>query len=612
MSFKIFKLQLTGKIKPVEKIEQHRSLLINDYQEFQEVEKSDELSLFLELEKRVNSEQFKKEKGEIAALHFKGSKEFHLLEEFEKLKKARHIKKYFAAADSAEQNRFERIKASEKLKGYDSLLDYMEKGQFQKEKKEIESQVFSGSVEEKHWTEFNRLKKLPGIKAFTELAKSDVLKKHKDFGATEKLKKFLELKNSPELDKVKKKEFSAIKRDSEIRSWFRFEKSKKLRLYRETAGSHDLKRYNELKSYVEGKEFTERQAFLKDRKKFEKSESYRKQQEFKKLAADEDIRFYLKYEKSAIHKNYLDVKDSFDLKRYRELQELATSNEFLERKAYLEDKQKWEKTEAFAQEQKYLEMKKNPRLIKYFKYKNTSDFDFLKNWEVVFEDDFSAPVLNAGKWTTSSYWADKLLGGNYSLPGDLHWFTPGKNCKTGGKLSIEVKKEKAEGKIWKMPGGFVPAEFDYTSGLVSTGRSFWNEDGIFEAKIKFSPEKEVVSSVYLQGEKNMPVVHLLEMGTKNRIGISNQDGNGKLIMEGLDISNLSKDKFYIFSVERSGKTFTWRINETEVLKLERTDTERSLHINASTLVVYEIPGLILPKARPVKFEIDWIKCYRKR
>ena len=73
MSFKIFKLQLTGKIKPVEKIEQHRSLLINDYQEFQEVEKSDELSLFLELEKRVNSEQFKKEKGEIAALHFKGS-----------------------------------------------------------------------------------------------------------------------------------------------------------------------------------------------------------------------------------------------------------------------------------------------------------------------------------------------------------------------------------------------------------------------------------------------------------------------------------------------------------------------------------------------------------
>lgn len=608
MSFKIFALQLTGKIKSVEKIEQQRELLRNDYQEFLQVEKSDELALFLELEKWVNSDEFRKEKAEIEALQFKGSQESNLLEEFNQLRKNSRIKKYFSAAGSHDLKKFESIKDSDKLKRYDELLDYIQEGQFQKEKKDLESQVFKGSVEEKHWLEYIRLKKSQGIKSFLELAGTDVLRRHEKFVDSEKLKKFLELKNAPELDKPKRQEFSSMKRDSEIRSWFRFEKSKKLKLYRETVDSHDLKRYNELKQYVESKDFTERQAFLKDKKKFEKSDAFRKQQEFKKLAADNEIRFYLKYDKSSLHKNYLDVKESFELKRYLELKEITSSKEFAERKAYLEDKKKWEKTESFARQQKYLEMKKNPRLIKYFKYKDSTDFDFLKNWEVVFEDDFSSPVLNSEKWSNCNYLSEKMLGENFALPGDLHLFTSGKNTKTSGKLTIEVKKEKVSGKMWKMPGGFIPAEFDYTSGRVSTGKSFWLSDGIVEAKIRFAPEKKVVSSVYLQGEKNMPLVHLMEMGTQNRLGISTLSANGKIQTEGLDISNLKKGKSYIFSVERTGKSFTWKINETEVLKQENSAPESSLHINASTMVVYDIPGSKLP----VKFEIDWIKYYRRK
>jgi len=37
MSFKIFSLQLSGKIKPVEKIEMQRELLYKDYLEFNKV-----------------------------------------------------------------------------------------------------------------------------------------------------------------------------------------------------------------------------------------------------------------------------------------------------------------------------------------------------------------------------------------------------------------------------------------------------------------------------------------------------------------------------------------------------------------------------------------------
>ena len=59
MSFKIFSLQFTGKIKSTEKIEQGRAALLSDYQDFLKVEKSEELAKYLKLEEIINSNEFK-------------------------------------------------------------------------------------------------------------------------------------------------------------------------------------------------------------------------------------------------------------------------------------------------------------------------------------------------------------------------------------------------------------------------------------------------------------------------------------------------------------------------------------------------------------------------
>lgn len=607
MSFKIFKLQLLGRIKPVETVEKQRKNLQDDFFEFKKVESSDELKKYLDLEKEINSETFKKKKAEIEALQFNGSKEFNQLKEFEALKKKRTIKNYFKIAGSSELERFTKLKSSEKLAEYFQLLEYVKEGQFAKEKKEILSQVFKGSVEEKHWIDFKKLEKSAGIKAFKELENSDVLRKHKTFGQSEKLKNFIQLGNLPEKDKQKQKEFKGLKNDREIRSYFKFEKSTKLKLYKETVDSQLLKKYDELKLFVESDNFKKQEAFLKDNKKFEKSGAYKKFTRFKQLGADSDIKFYLAFEKSQLYKNYLDVDESFDLKRYKELDELISSKEFKERKSYLEDKKKWEKTEEFARQSEYLEMKKLPHLVKYFKYMNSADFDFLKSWEVVFEDDFLNPVLNTEKWATAGYIADKLLGDNYSVEGDNYVLTNGKNLKINGKLSIEVRKEKAAAKVWKMPAGFVPVEMDYTSGIISSWKSCWLEDGIFEAKIKFAPVQQIVSSFYLAGEQNIPRVNLLEMGNKNRLGILSLS-SGKANVNGMDISNLKKGVWYIFTVEKQGSSFTWKINETEIITVQSPELNTKLHLNASSILVNDVPGAQLPAA----FEIDWVKCYRKK
>ena len=608
MSFKIFTLQLLGKIKPVEKIESQRKVLLDDYNEFLRVEDSDELKLFLELDEQVNSEAFKNSRKEIQSLQFKGSKEYNLLKEYETLKKKKKIRKYFEAVHSSELKRFETIRESEKLREYESLTEYVSEGQFQKDKKEIQSQKYKGSVEEQHLADLKKLEKTAEIKAYVKLHNSPQLERHEKAGGSEKIKRYLDLKNTPGLSKEQQKELDVLKKDPEIKNYFNFEHSQDLKLYRETVGSHDLKKYQELKAYVQTDQFKKQVEHLKDKKRFEKSESWKKWSRYNQLKNDPDIRFFMKYEKSSIHKNYLDVKDSFDLKRYLELEEIVHSKEFNERKAYLEDKHKWEKTDWHQKELRYQELKNKPHLLKYFRYKGSDAFDFYREWEVSFSEDFAATSPDNQKWSVMPLWAEKMLGSNYALPGDMHVYTSGRNLKTGGKLSIETRKEKTEGIVWKMPAGFVPQEFEYTSGLLSSAKSFSQKEGIFEAKIKFHPVKEVVSSCMLQGEKGSERVYLLEMGAKNRLGIAKTVDNGKQELEGLDISNLSKDKWYIFTLEKNSRSFTWKINETEVLKLERNGIDYPLHIDLFTMVLDPVPGSKLP----VKFQTEWVRCYKRR
>ncbi len=607
MSFKIFTLQLTGKIKPVSAIESQRKALADDYEEFKKVENSNELKIFLELEKRVTSAEFKRKRREVEGMKFKGSEEYNLEREFKRLRNSNRIRKYFKAEGSSDLKRYKQEKDSQKITDYYLLQGYLKEGQFEKEKNEIKSQVFKGSKEEKLLTEFRRLNKSSAIRAFKELDGSLILKKHKALEETEKFKKFNHLKNINGKDKEKRKEFKVLKRDSELRAYFRFEKSKKLKLYHEIIGSYDLTRYNELKELVNSETFKKQEAFLKDKKKFDKSEAFKKRYEFKQLAVDSVVKFVLKYGKSDLYKNYLDVKDSFDFKRYFELEKMVGSEEFKTRKRWLEDKKRWKKTNEFKDEQQYFKEKKKPEFVKYFKYKGTTYFDFFKEWEVAFEDDFTGNEINIERWGTCSPIAQKLLGENYAMPGDLNFFTNGQNIKTGNKLAIQVKHEKINGKVWQMPAGFMPVDFEYTSGMVTSAGKFMLEDGILEAKIKFNPVKQVVSAFKLSGEESTPCINLFEMGFKNNVGISRLNGGGKIETSGLDISNLKKGD-YIFSLEKQGASFSWKINDTEVCQQSCNELNTPLNINVSSLVTEKIQGSQLP----VNFEINWVKYYRKR
>ncbi len=609
MSLKIFTLQLTGKIKSVEKIEIQRHTAENNYKAFLEAEKSDKLAEYKELESWVSSGAMQAARKELESLVFKGSIEYNQLKEFENLKASKTIRNYFKVAGSSDLIRFQKTKDSEKLKEYFELKDYVECGGFQRDKQDIESNRFAGSVEERHLNELAKLKKNKALKDYHSLKGSPILERHQKFFGSAKMHRFLELTNIPAKEKEIQKEFKKLKNDPEIKAYFRLENSMQLKNFSEVNGSHIPDRYQELVNETSTQEFQKRIFWLKDKKKLEKSVAWKKYLRYKSLSADPDIRFFLKYEKSALYLNYLDTHDSFALQRYNELLEITISAEFLKQKAWLEDKRKWEKSAGYTKHQRYLELKTDTQILHYFKYVNSSDFDFLKEWEMSFTDVFDTKNIDAAKWIPNSLWADRLLGDNFSQPGDFQAYTGGKNSSIAyGKLIIQVRKEKFRSRFWQPMTGFMANDYRYTSDTLSTIKSFWQEGGIFEAKILFSPVKEVVSTCFLQGVNNSPVLTLLEMGTVCRMGILSRQEGGKPKFDGIELNYLKKNKFYIFGLEWEGNRLVWKINGTVVHESYKPSIEGKAHLNLASLVIGEISGSHLP----VNFEIDWIKCYQKR
>lgn len=608
MSFKIFTLQLTGKIGNAEKIEAARKKLEQTYHAFLEAECSAELERFRELEKWVASGIPDQRKRELQAEVFKGSLEYNQLREYENLKKNKSFTDYFKVEGSPELTRFLRVDGSDKLKNYWEMKDYAE-GEYLQEQREILSQRYAGSAEERLVKELAQLKKNKSIAAYFRLKDSLALKKHLEFANSDKLKRFLELKNVPKTAKEARKAFALMKQDPEIRQFFRMEKSQDLKRYRKMEGRHVLERYEELIRETGKDAFRQRIAWLKDPKKLEKSDSWKKFLRFKELEKSSDIVFYKKFKKSPLYRNYLDVKDSFDLARYNELKKLIASPEFLKRKAWLEDVHKWEKSEEYAGLEELERLRKHPKVVLYNKYKDAADFDFLKNWEVSFRDTFEGSEVSPRLWTFNTLWAERLLQDRYSQQGDLQGYTGGKNCMVRhGKLVVQVKKEKTAGKQWQPTVGFVPVDFGYSSDLLSTINSFWQKEGIFEAKIKFSPFREVVSSCHLLGEEPSPQITLLEMGPECRMGVLSMVDSGKPVFKGIGIKNLKPGKFYLFRVEWEGSRFTWKINDQVVFETHLTKPDAALHLNLASLVVSEIAASRLPMG----FETDWISCYRRK
>jgi beta-glucanase (GH16 family) len=85
-------------------------------------------------------------------------------------------------------------------------------------------------------------------------------------------------------------------------------------------------------------------------------------------------------------------------------------------------------------------------------------------WQLLFSDEFDGPSLDGAKWVTCYWWnRDGCTNlGNH----ELQWYRPQNVAVAGGQLHLRAQRETVQ--------GHEGADYDYTSGLVSTGRDVEN------------------------------------------------------------------------------------------------------------------------------------------
>ncbi len=453
--------------------------------------------------------------------------------------------------------------------------------------------------------EFNALNEYETSDELARFKELDQYLKSEEFVSEKRELLNLRYKGSDEY--LKEKEFQQLSKDSSMKLFFKTASSDTLKLYQRMTGSDKLAKFQELQEFVKSEEFfsAKRKAAV-EKKPFKNTEEYKKSVELKLFEKDPEIKTYFKFSKSKDLQNYNAINASNKLTQYEELKEYVKTTYFLEKKKYLSlsPKTRWKQSEPYARLQEFENLSKSEKIVWYKKFKDHKKFDWFRTWQLTFDDEFDTGKIDKNKWLTKYFWGEEILKDSYSVSAEKHFVTDGNNLEFNkSALRIITRKENASGKMWHDEFGFIPKEFDYTSGLINSGSSFRQRYGLFEAKIRFSNNPDVLNAFWMVGDKKLPHIDIAKADSKVRMGI--QSENGTSHYKTLGLKRFVED-FHIFSIEWSPEKIVWKINGLEASTVKLDLPQQEMYVAFSSGVYKD-----LVQSLPSAFEVDWIKCYKE-
>ncbi|MCA1757329.1 MAG: family 16 glycosylhydrolase [Bacteroidales bacterium] len=444
--------------------------------------------------------------------------------------------------------------------------------------------------------EFEKLKAFVTSEELARYNELDARVNSSDFKQEKREIESLTYKDSEEYNR--EKEFGKLAKSKDIRQYFKLRDSNELKRFRDLDGSDRIKRFEELRDIVSSASF--KQKFKS--KEFKGSEEKRLLEDYKSLKGNSDVKFFFKFRDSKPFALYNKTEGSTRLARYEELKEYISTGEFKKSKEYLLDKKRFEKSELYLVEQEYLKLKRSDDIVWYFKVKDSDKFDVLKKREITFSDEFDGDSPDSAKWISNLYWGDKLLNDRYSHESDLHCFTEKDNLEVRSSiLKIITRPDKKEGKVWNPElGGFRTKEFAFTSGIVSTGKSFRQKYGIFSAKIKLTTGAGPRHAFWMLSDKITPHIDICRT-QRNKVWMDyfGSDGSAKKSSAGSKYAR----GFYIFTLEWKPDLLVWKINGVEVMRVTRNVPHEEMYIILSG-------GLDQPIHGTSAMEVDWVRVYQ--
>ncbi len=510
-------------------------------------------------------------------------------------------------------NRFRSIQLSASLNRYTELKAFVESPELKALRHSLAILVYKGSSESVAEKRLTVLRRNSNLKKYFSFKDSAPYLSFIKVNESVKLKRFEELKTTlNSADFISKKKNFSVKNTNEYAL---------LGEYNQLRNTHEIKQYlkgkqaasegSTVSRFVEVEKTVNTSTFKEFLKnyKWNNTLEHALEVEYKELDHDSEIKNYYKVKGSSLLKNLEQIKSGNLLVEFATLEEECNSKEFKERKLYLQSTDKFEHTEEHQRLIEFNELCKNEDIVFYTKEVKTGRLLPYSNWNVTFEDDFDAKTLDKSRWLTRYFWGEALMQKGYSLSSEKQHLTDGKNVSLNNSLlKIETKKQTEQGFVWDNKLGFFPKEFKYTSGLISTGQSFRQKYGRFEAKVRVKPQHPVFHAFWMVGDKMLPQITIFKFGSKSGSkfdhGVYLADSTARVNKRvgRLGLPTIS-EKFAVFTLDWTKDELCWMVNGMVVRREKNSLPDQPMYIVFSSGLCSDIEESKLP----VFMEMDWVR-----
>lgn len=308
----------------------------------------------------------------------------------------------------------------------------------------------------------------------------------------------------------------------------------------------------------------------------------------------------------ADYKAFQDYEISDELKNYLELEKEVKSSAFALRKKKMK-RAEYKDSDELQKVTEYQVLKKSEKILWYLKTKKRFPFKEIERWDLTFDEKFDDGKLDTSKWMTQNYWGEKSMNEPYAMEDDKSFPTNGENIEFyDNKARIVTKAGKADGLVWRGEQGFVREAFDFTSGMISTAKSFKQKYGVFNAKIKMAGGA-VAQAFWMLSETMLP--HIDVARYENGKLYSNFFwGGGSSPHKSLSKTGGAKyaNEYFIYTLEWTPNKLTWKING-KVFKTQTSGVpQEEMYINFASNLKKNASENGLPSA----MEIDWVRVYK--
>ena len=408
----------------------------------------------------------------------------------------------------------------------------------------------------------------------------------------ERVKRWRQIEKSPELAEylklkkiVESSDFQERKNELVNRKYQDTDEGKKMTAYKHIVESREYRRYQEALT----------DPVFQDFLKFRETEEFAKINSFKERFRNSLYRKYYSLYNSSYYKNYMKMLNAPELKQLAVLEKEIKTEAFQTRHALWADAKRWQHSEEYKTEQRYLELA-NSEDIKFYYAQREEKIDWAELFRPAFDDDMSS----SKNWKPGYGYANPAMKDGHSRTSERQAYNDGKNTfYVEGRMDLETREESKKAIAWDEKKGFVEHVFEYTSDVMNTKEAFMQEGGMFMAKVRSQGAGRHFFGLST-GKQNMPMPSLyFYNGDKHQLGLVNGSKT-----EMAELTGVLRSMYHVYTFRWTKNELIWYVNNLEIMRMRNKLPQEAMFLLAQSWLPQT------EKGGTGKLKIQWARVYR--